>query len=84
VILKTLGVKLKFRMVIAGILTLLVALPVLAAEPLHDWQQKLEQSEFSGTVFVANSDAIIFHQSFGLADRENQRAFDEHTVFDIG
>lgn len=71
-------------MAIAGVLTLLVPLPVLAAESLHDWQQKLEQSEFSGTVFVANSDAIIFHESFGLADRENQRAFDEYTVFDIG
>lgn len=71
-------------MVIAGVLTLLIALKLSAAEPLQHWQQKLEQSAFSGTVFVANSDAIIFHQSFGLADREKQRAFDEHTVFDIG
>ncbi|WP_019676037.1 serine hydrolase domain-containing protein [Arsukibacterium perlucidum] len=81
---KTTGVKLKFRIVFAGVLTLLVASQLSAAEPLQHWQQKIEQSAFSGTVFVATSDAIIFHQSFGLADRENQRAFDEHTVFDIG
>ncbi|MEN3158708.1 serine hydrolase domain-containing protein [Alkalimonas sp. NCh-2] len=81
---KTTWVRLKFRMAFAGILTLLVALPLAAAESLQHWEQKLKQSAFSGTVLVANSDAIIFHQSFGLADRENQRAFDEHTVFDIG
>lgn len=81
---KTTWVRLKFRMAFAGILTLLVALPLAAAESLQHWEQKLKQSAFSGTVLVANSDAIIFHQSFGFADRENQRAFDEHTVFDIG
>ncbi|MEN3158678.1 serine hydrolase domain-containing protein [Alkalimonas sp. NCh-2] len=69
---------------IATVFTLFAVLPALAAEPLLHWQQKLEQSTFSGTVLVANSDAIIFQQSFGFADRENQRAFDEHTVFDIG
>ncbi|MDP4528751.1 serine hydrolase domain-containing protein [Alkalimonas delamerensis] len=83
-VLKTTRIELKLRKVIAAALTLLVTLPVAAAEPLQHWQQKLEQSTFSGTVLVANSDAIIFQQSFGFADRENQRAFDEHTVFDIG
>ncbi|WP_245785561.1 hypothetical protein [Alkalimonas amylolytica] len=64
------GIKLKFRTVIAAVLALLAALSVAAAEPLHHWQQKLEQSTFSGTVLVANSNAIIFHQSFGFADRK--------------
>ena len=78
------GTKLEFRAAIFGAVALLVALSASGAEPLHHWQQKLEQSEFSGTVLVASSEAIIFHQNFGLADRENQRAFDEYTVFDIG
>ena len=76
--------KSKLRSIIAGALTLVASLAVSASEPLPPWQQKLEQSAFSGTVLIAKSDTLIFQQSFGLADRENQRAFDNTTVFDIG
>ncbi|WP_231728927.1 serine hydrolase, partial [Alishewanella sp. WH16-1] len=74
----------KLRSIIAGALTLVASLAVSASEPLPPWQQKLEQSAFSGTVLIAKSDTLIFQQSFGLADREKQRAFDNATVFDIG
>ncbi len=77
-------IKPKLRSIIAGALTLVATLAVSASEPLPPWQQKLEQSAFSGTVLIAKSDTLIFQQSFGLADRENQRAFDNTTVFDIG
>lgn len=80
---KNILTKLKFRSAIASLLTLVV-LSVSAAEPAPDWQQELEQSDFSGTVFIARSDTVMFQQSYGLADRESQRAFAEDTVFDIG
>ncbi len=49
-----------------------------------EWQHQVEQSDFSGIVFVANNGEKIFKQAFGIANRELNIPFSEHTVFDIG
>ncbi len=56
--------------------------PVPAA--LQAWQQTLQQSAFSGTVLIARAGSVIYHRGFGQSDRDSQRPFDAHTVFDIG
>lgn len=44
----------------------------------------LELNRFSGVVLAAKGDSIIYHNSFGLADYENQIPFADHTAFKIG
>lgn len=55
-----------------------------APAALQAWEQKLEQSSFSGTVLVAKAGSVVYHRGFGLSDRSRQRAVDADTVFDIG
>lgn len=49
-----------------------------------DWQHQVEQSDFSGIVLVAHNGEEVFKQAFGIANRELNIPFSEHTVFDIG
>ncbi|PVW13172.1 serine hydrolase domain-containing protein [Marixanthomonas spongiae] len=44
----------------------------------------LELNRFSGTIVVAKDDSIIYNQSFGLADYENEVPFSSKTAFKIG
>lgn len=55
-----------------------------APASLQAWQQRLEQSAFSGTVLIAKAGSVIYHRGFGQSDRSSQRAVDAYTVFDIG
>ena len=84
----------KSELKIASLVSWLVVAPLMliasglvtasSLEVPQQWQQKLEQSDFSGTLMVATSRQIIFQQGFGESDRDKQRAFDQNTVFDIG
>ncbi len=49
-----------------------------------EWRQQVEQSSFSGIVLVAHNGEKMFQQAFGIANRELNTPFGEHTVFDIG
>ncbi|MHC9511953.1 serine hydrolase domain-containing protein [Kangiella sp. M94] len=51
---------------------------------LKEWQHQVEQSDFSGIVLTAHNGEEIFKQAFGIANRELNIPFSEHTVFDIG
>lgn len=51
---------------------------------LSAWPSKIEASKFSGVVSIATSTDILLLHHQGLAVRQPQRAFDQHTVFDIG
>ena len=44
----------------------------------------LELNRFSGSIFVANSESIIYNKSFGWADYANQIPFTPNTAFNIG
>lgn len=44
----------------------------------------LELGRFSGTILVAEKNKILYHQSYGLADYEEQIPFTKHTSFKIG
>ena len=44
----------------------------------------LELGRFSGTIAIADKDAILYKQSFGLADYENDIKFSDKTAFKIG
>jgi len=78
------GSTLRFYLVYFAFVAFCAPLSASPTETLKSWQPKLAQSGFSGTVFVANTEGVIFNQNFGLADKENNRPFDENTVFDIG
>ncbi|AUD77748.1 serine hydrolase [Kangiella profundi] len=51
---------------------------------LLEWQQEVEQSNFSGNVLAILNGQLIYSKSFGLANREKKIPFNENTVFDIG
>lgn len=51
---------------------------------LKKWQHQVEQSDFSGIVLAVHKGEEIFKQAFGMANRELNIPFSEHTVFDIG
>lgn len=44
----------------------------------------LELGRFSGAVLIAKGNSILYNNSFGLADYENNRPFSESTAFKIG
>lgn len=69
---------------IAAILALLLSFCSAATEPLAGWKEKIAQAGFSGTVYIADANKVIFHHSFGWSDREKKLPFADDTVFDIG
>ncbi len=44
----------------------------------------LELNRFSGSILVAKDNHIIYNQSFGLADYENEKPFSSKSAFKIG
>ena len=44
----------------------------------------LELNRFSGSILVAKDNRIIYNQSFGLADYENEIPFSSKSAFKIG
>ncbi|WP_111309062.1 serine hydrolase domain-containing protein [Confluentibacter sediminis] len=44
----------------------------------------LELNRFSGIILVTKNSNIIYNESFGLADYENQKTFSDKTTFKIG
>ena len=46
--------------------------------------EKNEEHGFSGVVFIAEKEEIIFANGYGYSDRENEISNDIETVFDIG
>ncbi len=43
-----------------------------------------EETDFNGVVHIGGIENISYSKGFGFADRENQIAIDQNTVFDIG
>ncbi len=43
-----------------------------------------KETDFNGVVHIGTTDAVSYSKGFGFADRENQIAIDQNTVFDIG
>lgn len=49
---------------------------------LYDYLQKMEAHDlFSGSVLVAKGDKVLFNQSFGFSDKENQKKNNTHTKY---
>lgn len=44
----------------------------------------ISQIGFSGTVLIGNKDGILFHNGYGLADKETGRQIDPGTIFTTG
>ncbi|MEP1743064.1 MAG: serine hydrolase domain-containing protein [Kangiellaceae bacterium] len=45
---------------------------------------ELIKSSFSGVVFIAKSEQVLYSKAFGFSDRDNETKFSDNTVFDIG
>lgn len=51
---------------------------------IETYLANLEQTGFSGSVFVAKEGEIILSKGYGFSNRENQTKNDSKTIFDIG
>lgn len=49
-----------------------------------DVDSELLQESFSGVIFVAHGEQVLYSKAFGYSNRENKIRFDVNTVFDIG
>jgi CubicO group peptidase (beta-lactamase class C family) len=55
------------------------------SEKINSYANHLvEANKFSGTIFIARGDSIIFSKGYGLADRAHDIANNSNTVFKIG
>ena len=78
----------KYTFIFWGIFSILFCLSASSKtqelQSLKSWQDKMNKSDFSGSVLVAHKGEIIFQDFFGLANRETNTPFNIKTVFDIG
>ncbi len=69
-----------------------VSLPIAAieagseafTESLNDAIVGLDGDEFSGVVFVARGDVVVFQRGYGFADKKSNQIITPDTVFDTG
>ncbi|WDE10271.1 serine hydrolase domain-containing protein [Thalassomonas haliotis] len=53
------------------------------AKEVSAWKKHAENNHFNGAVLVAVGNDIVLKRGFGIADKENKRAFSANSVFDI-
>ncbi|MCW8092127.1 serine hydrolase domain-containing protein [Alteromonas sp. ASW11-130] len=49
-----------------------------------DVHNELQNSSFSGLIFIAHGKQVLYSKAFGYSNRENGTKFNKYTVFDIG
>lgn len=61
-----------------------LSLRFVGAQAVNELTLEIESAGFSGIIFAANNDGVIYNQTFGMANKEEHIAFNEKTVLDIG
>lgn len=76
------NINLFFKKIILLVIIFLATI-VEANSGLDDWYKEAAESSFSGFVFVAKGQTILFEKGIGLASKKDGRQFTTETVIDI-